>query len=156
MQLILLADYKRTIEEHKAQKMKEEFQKAISNEEHVRTVFKMWGEEQAPTNYLSVSEVLQYFGISHEQNSSSHEMYPLWLVVAVLTPFTLLHSACDLKSTNKMNMQHCLFRELMLYEFKLNHNTELCLKLPIYCKTFDLYLLSFYCKSILKLTILFI
>lgn len=37
LQLVMLADYKRLAEELKAQKMKEDFQKAISNEEHVRT-----------------------------------------------------------------------------------------------------------------------
>ena len=44
------------------------------------------------------------------------------VVVGVLTHCALLHSMCDLKFT-QMNMQHSLIWELMLYKYKLSHNT---------------------------------
>ena len=41
------------------------------------------------------------------------------VVFGVLTLCTLFHSVCDLKAA-EMNVQRCLIRELMLYEFKLS------------------------------------
>ena len=43
------------------------------------------------------------------------------MIVAALTHCELLHSVCDLKTT-QMNMQHNLIWELMLYKLKLVHN----------------------------------
>ena len=44
------------------------------------------------------------------------------VVIGVLTLCIFLHSMCDLKTT-QMNMQHSIIQGLMLYEFKLGHNT---------------------------------
>ena len=44
------------------------------------------------------------------------------VVVGALTHCALLHPWCDLKAT-LINMQHSLIQELILYEFKLGHNT---------------------------------
>ena len=41
-----------------------------------------------------------------------------------LTRCALLHSVCNLKVA-QMNMQRCLIREFMLYEFKVSHNWEM-------------------------------
>ena len=43
------------------------------------------------------------------------------MIVGVITRCALLQSVWDLKDT-LMNVQSCLIRELMLYEFRLNHN----------------------------------
>ena len=53
------------------------------------------------------------------------------MVVCVLTFCALLHSMCDLKAP-QMNVQHSLIQELLLYEFKLGHNTAEATK-NIYC-----------------------
>ena len=44
------------------------------------------------------------------------------VVVGVSTRYVLLHTMCDLKAAH-MNVQSCLIRELVLYEFKLVHYT---------------------------------
>ena len=44
------------------------------------------------------------------------------VVVGMLIHDALLHSVCDLKAA-KINMQHSLISELILYKFKLGHNT---------------------------------
>ena len=41
--------------------------------------------------------------------------------ITVVSAFILLHSVCNLKTT-QMNVQRSLIRELMLYEFDLGHN----------------------------------
>ena len=44
------------------------------------------------------------------------------MLLDVLTQCTLLHSACDLEAT-EMNVQHSLIWKLMIFLFKLYHNT---------------------------------
>ena len=49
------------------------------------------------------------------------------VVVDALTRYTLQLSVCDLKAA-RMNMQRSLIRELMIYEFELDHNTAVATK----------------------------
>ena len=49
------------------------------------------------------------------------------MVVGALIHCALVHSVCDLKATH-MKMRHSLIQELMLYKFKLSHNTRDAIK----------------------------
>ena len=55
------------------------------------------------------------------------------MVVGALTYCALLHSVFDLKAT-EINMQPSLIWELMLYKFKLSHNTAEATKNICYAK----------------------
>ena len=45
------------------------------------------------------------------------------VVVSTLTRCVLLHSVCNFKAV-QMDVQRCLIRELILYEFELDHNAS--------------------------------
>ena len=73
---------------------------------------------------------MQYFDICYFVYMIWPKLFKLWklhpgvgsiMVVSALT-CVLLDSLCDLKAV-PMNMQCSLIRELMLYEFELNHYT---------------------------------
>ena len=55
------------------------------------------------------------------------------MVVGVLTSCALLYCVCDLKAA-QMNMDCCLIWKLMLYKFKLDHNTAEATKNICYAK----------------------
>ena len=49
------------------------------------------------------------------------------LVAGALISCSLIQSGCDL-NVALMNVQRCLIRELLLFEFKLGHNANFCVK----------------------------